>query len=519
MGKKVLAAKSGRAACPNAAAGGGIAAKGAKGAKIFLTGLTGFTGLREASVKPAKTKPSGVEWIGDIPEGWEVRRLKYVASCNDDSLAEDTPSNFSFDYVDVGSVKYGLGIVQREPMVFADAPSRARRVVRKDDVIVSTVRTYLKSVAQIPSFNKPIIVSTGFAVLRAKNSDVIFLNYALQSQSFVDEVEARSTGISYPAINASDLVSIKILLPPLPVQRAIAAYLDEKCGAIDAAIAEAKKGIEEYKAWKKSLIFEVVTGKRRVGFFNAESQSRRVAESFPTGLARFTGLGENLDNPVNPVKTKPSGIPWIGDVPEGWKVMKLRRLGIFANGISKGGEFFGKGSPFVSYSDVYKNEALPTVIKGRLHSTPEEQEKYSVKKGDVFFTRTSETIDEIGFASTCMENISQATFAGFLIRFRPTGSEILPSFSKYYFRNKLVSEYFAKELVMVTRASLGQELLKSLPVMLPPIPEQQAIADHLDEKCAAIDAMVAEKEALIADLEAYKKSLIYETVTGKREVA
>ncbi len=206
-------------------------------------------------------------------------------------------------------------------------------------------------------------------------------------------------------------------------------------------------------------------------------------------------------------------------MPMGWEVMKLRRLGIFVNGISKGGEFFGKGSPFVSYSDVYKNEALPTVVKGRLHSTPEEQEKYSVKKGDVFFTRTSETIDEIGFASTCMENISQATFAGFLIRFRPTGSEILPSFSKYYFRNKLVSEYFAKELVMVTRASLGQELLKSLPVMLPPIPEQRAIADYLDEKCAAIDAMIAEKEALIADLEAYKKSLIYETVTGKREVA
>ena len=149
-------------------------------------------------------------------------------------------------------------------------------------------------------------------MLRAKNSDVIFLNYALQSQSFVDEVEARSTGISYPAINASDLVSIKILLPPLPVQRAIAAYLDEKCGAIDVAIAEAKKGIEEYKAWKKSLIFEVVTGKRRVDFFNAEKQSRRVAESFSTGLTRFTGLEENLDNPVNPVKTKQNLLASLG---------------------------------------------------------------------------------------------------------------------------------------------------------------------------------------------------------------
>ena len=137
MGKRVLAAKSGRVACSCAAAGGGGCSVGVfnaekqsnREAKSFSTGLTRFTGLGENldnSVNPVKTKPSGIPWIGDVPEGWEVRRLKYVASCNDDSLAEDTPSNFSFDYVDVGSVKYGLGIVQREPMVFADAPSRAR---------------------------------------------------------------------------------------------------------------------------------------------------------------------------------------------------------------------------------------------------------------------------------------------------------------------------------------------------------------------------------------------------------
>ena len=211
-----------------------------------------------------KMKSSGIPWIGDVPVGWEVKRLKYIASCNDDSLTEDTPLDFSFDYVDVGSVKYGLGIVQREPMLFAHAPSRARRVVRKDDVIVSTVRTYLKSVAQIPQFNKPLIVSTGFAVLRAKNVDTIFLSYALQSQSFVDEVEARSTGISYPAINASDLVGIKLPLPLLSEQKAIAAYLDEKCSAIDAMIAEKEALIADLEAYKKSLIYETVTGKREV---------------------------------------------------------------------------------------------------------------------------------------------------------------------------------------------------------------------------------------------------------------
>ena len=158
-------------------------------------------------------------------------------------------------------------------------------------------------------------------------------------------------------------------------------------------------------------------------------------------------------------------------------------------------------------------------VNGLVDTDAQERERYSVKRGDVFFTRTSETVDEIGIAAACLSDIKDSTFAGFLIRFRPITNELLPEFSKYYFRNKLVSEYFAKELVMVTRASLGQELLKSLPVFIPSLSEQRAIADYLDKKCATIDALVAEKEALIADLEAYKKSLIFEVVTGKKEVA
>ena len=516
MGKKVLAAKSGRAVCPNAAAGGGIGAKNAKDAKSFLTGLTGFTGLREASVKPAKTKPSGVAWIGDIPDGWAVRRLKYVASCNDDSLAEDTPSNFSFDYVDVGSVKYGLGIVQREPMVFADAPSRARRVVRKDDVIVSTVRTYLKSVAQIPSFNKPIIVSTGFAVLRAKNSDVIFLNYALQSQSFVDEVEARSTGISYPAINASDLVSIKILLPPLPVQRAIAAYLDEKCGAIDVAIAEAKKGIEEYKAWKKSLIFEVVTGKRRVDFFNAEKQSRRVAESFSTGLTRFTGLEENLDNPVNPVKTKPSGIPWIGDVPVGWEVRRLKDILArpLQYGASESGIAYDEALPrYIRITDITLDGRLKD--KGVLSLTEESASDYILQDQDILLARSGATV---GKAFLYEKQMGRAAFAGYLIRATVDVTNALPRFVYYTTLGCGYDDWRNSIAVSATIQNIGADKYNNYSLPMPPLTEQRAIVDYLDEKCAAIDKMVAEKNALIADLEAYKKSLIYETVTGKREV-
>ena len=140
-------------------------------------------------------------------------------------------------------------------------------------------------------------------------------------------------------------------------------------------------------------------------------------------------------------------------------------------------------------------------------------------RGDIFFTRTSETIEEIGFTAVCLKTIPNATFAGFLIRVRPITSLITPEFSKYYFRSDSHRCFFVKEMNLVTRASLGQELLKSLPVLLPPLDEQQEIAAYLDRQCAEIDRLIAKKEQIITELEGYKKSLIYECVTGKREVA
>ena len=113
-----------------------------------------------------KYKPSGVEWLGEVPEHWEVKRLKYTASINDEALPETTDPGFEMSYVDIRSVDLIRGIVTVEDMVFEDAPSRARRVVRDGDTIVSTVRTYLRAIAPIRNPASNTIVSTGFAVVR-----------------------------------------------------------------------------------------------------------------------------------------------------------------------------------------------------------------------------------------------------------------------------------------------------------------------------------------------------------------
>lgn len=113
---------------------------------------------------------------------------------------------------------------------------------------------------------------------------------------------------------------------------------------------------------------------------------------------------------------KDSGVEWIGEIPEDWEVCRVKNIGFTQNGISKSGELFGNGYPFISYGDVYKHWVLPQTGSGLIESTEKDRKIFSVNKGDIFFTRTSETIEEVGFSSVCFETITNATFAGFLIR-------------------------------------------------------------------------------------------------------
>lgn len=216
--------------------------------------------------KNVPLKDSGIEWIGEIPEHWEVKRLKNVCSTNNASLSDKTSKEFEFDYVDIGSVSFELGIHKTEKYTFQNAPSRARKIARLGDIIVSTVRTYLRAIDIINSEEKvKYIYSTGFAILSPlKNILSEFMIYICRSEYFTNQVSIYSTGINYPSINDTALKMINIVMPPLPEQQSIATYLDQKCSEIDELISIKQQKIEKLKDYKKSLIFECVTGKRKV---------------------------------------------------------------------------------------------------------------------------------------------------------------------------------------------------------------------------------------------------------------
>lgn len=197
---------------------------------------------------------------------WKQEKLKYLADYNIESLSEETNGDFNFDYIDIGSVKFGEGIISKENMNFKVAPSRARRIVKEGDVIISSVRTYLRAIAKIEKSDVPQIVSTGFVVFTPKKEKITsdFLYYAISSENLIEQVESNSVGISYPAINAIDIVNFKIPLPSIKEQEEIVIEIDAKCAQIDSLISEKQSLIKDLAEYKKSLIFEAVTGKRRV---------------------------------------------------------------------------------------------------------------------------------------------------------------------------------------------------------------------------------------------------------------
>ncbi len=217
-------------------------------------------------------KTSGIKWLGEVPEHWSVKRLKYLSSCNDESLPESTDPDFEMLYVDISSVTRIEGITNKEEMRFEDAPSRARRRVRDGDTIVSTVRTYLRAIAPIENAEDNLIVSTGFAVLRPVNICSDYLSLIIQSHYVVESIVVRSVGVSYPAINASDIGDIRITIPPTSEQHDIVDKVRKAILQIDTLQSKNEHSITLLREYRSSLIHHAVTGKIDLRGHDAQAQ-------------------------------------------------------------------------------------------------------------------------------------------------------------------------------------------------------------------------------------------------------
>ena len=207
-------------------------------------------------------KPSGIEWLGEVPEHWEVKPLKRWVRLNARTLGQKTSPDFEFRYVDIGSVQTGRLVKELERIRFEAAPSRARRVLRRGDTIISTVRTYLKAIWYVGEDADDLIASTGFAVLTpGKSVEPEYLGYVIQSSAFVNRVAANSIGIAYPAIAETVLGRFPVALPPtVDEQQAIVARIKTESAPLDDAITRTEEEIKLIREYRDRLIADVVTG-------------------------------------------------------------------------------------------------------------------------------------------------------------------------------------------------------------------------------------------------------------------
>ena len=415
--------------------------------------------------KYSSYKDSGVEWIGETPSQWTNARLRFL--CDITTGGKDT-----VNAVDDG--KYPFFVRSKKIKRINSFSFDGEGILTAGDGDICKIWHHIIGKFD---FHQRVYLLYNF-----KNVIGKFLYYYL-TENFIHEVLKLSAKSTVDSLRLPMFLDFPLAIPPLSEQQKIVEFLDSKTSNIDRLLEQKKNKIEFLKEKRTSLINHVVT------------------------------KGLNPD-----VQMKDSGVDWIGEIPEHWEMKPIRYLGIFQNGISKGSEFFGKGYPFMNYGDVYKNEVTPSIIEGKVQSDELDRQRYSVVRGDVFFTRTSESKDDIGIASTCIETIPNCSFSGFVIRFRFNANFHLPEYSRYHFQTHWKKVLIESKMNIVTRASLSQQVLGQVPVLIPATLEQQEIVKYLDKQSKEIDNLIQLEQKKIDLLKEYRQSLISEVVTGKVRV-
>ncbi len=436
------------------------------------------------------TKDSGVEWLGKIPRHWSMKELKYVCTNQPSNVDKKTKEGEEVvslcNYTDV---YYNDRITPELSLMRASATDDQiqKFTLRADDVIITKDSESADDIAistYVPENMPGVVCGYHLAMIRPTEGTCgLFIKRLFDSVYVQSKVATLANGLTRVGLSHAAVGGLELPIPPEDEQKAISSFLDMETSKIDALVSEQRCLMELLKEKRQAVISHAVT----------------------------KGL-----NPETPMK--PSGIQWLGDVPQHWKIKRLGHAGQVQNGLNIGGEAFGSGDPFVSYGDVYKNANVPEIPSGLVQSTQEDQAKFSLEVGDVLFTRTSETVDDIGVASTCLCSIPRSTFAGFLIRLRPNADTLDPRYSTYLFRNQGVQGHFSGTMNMVTRASLSQDILKMLPICIPPLGEQRMIAAFINEKVELFRDLITEAERAIELLQERRTALISAAVTGKIDV-
>lgn len=428
-------------------------------------------------------KDSGIPWIGEIPKGWDTLKIKQVMR---------NKSIKGFPNETVLSLYRDYGVVPKDSRDdnhnVTSEDTSSYKLVEIGDFVINKMKAWQGSMA-VSQYRG--IISPAYYICHFKNDGVDrrYIHYLLRNDSYKAEYMRLSSGLRVGQwdLNIDDFLSIPMVLPPVPEQQQIAEFLDRKCAEIDEAVALQEEFIEELKAYKQSVITEAVT----------------------------RGLDPNA-------KFKPSGIDWIGDIPENWVVAKMNRIcSVITDFVASGSfESLRKNVPYLDTPDfamLVRTADLSGSAKssGRVYIS---EHSYNFLRnsnlygGEIVLPNIGASVGDVYMVPILYERMSLAPNA---IMFKTT---LCDKYYFYYYSSKVGREAIINISQSTAQAKFNKTELREIRVLVPPLSEQQQITDYLDKKCAEIDNLIAIKQQKIEELKEYKKSIIYEYVTGKKEV-
>lgn len=428
-----------------------------------------------------KMKDSGIEWIGEIPEGWEVIPAKFLFKNSDiRRIADDEQLTSSQQFGIISQKDYTE--LTGSKVVLANKGLADWKHVEPFDFIIS-LRSFQGGLEMSEITG---CITWHYIVLKPCHKICsYYYKWLFKSDSYIRALQRTCSFIrDGQDLRYSNFIQVPLFEPPLAEQEKIADYLNAECFRIDAMLTKTRTSIEEYKKLKQAVITQAVTKGVR---------------------------GER--------EMKDSGVEWIGEIPAEWSITKIKS-GVTKIGSGKtpsgGAETYtDSGVIFLRSQNVYDctlNLESPTYISPEVDAT---MKSTRVLPDDVLLNITG---GSIGRCSIVPKTLGLANVNQHVCIIRTNPLIFLPKYMQYFWVSTL--GHLAIDLYQTSgnREGMSADAIRNTPIPYAPLNEQKEIADYLDAKCAEIDGLIAKKEQLVKELESYKKSLIYEVVTGKREV-
>lgn len=416
---------------------------------------------------------SRVEWIGKIPEGWETIRIKYLLSFINGYAfdSQDLVLDYKYPVIRIGDIKDGA-IDYNNCQGIHDNSNLGNYQIQENDILIAMSGATVGKVGLVND-TREAYINQRVGIIRTNQYKFMF--YSLSTKSFVDYILLKANGSAQPNVSSNMLGEFHICLPPLHEQQAIADYLDRQCSHIDSIIEKTKTSIEEYKKLMQSIITQAVT------------------------------KGVRGDRSM-----KDSGIEWIGEIPEEWDVLRIASL------YEERSEPGSEDLPIltVSINTGVSDRELSDEESERVFVRSEDKTKYArVYPGDLTYNMMRAW--QGAFGAVRVDGMVSPAY----VIAKPK-REIDSRYMEALLRTSDAKEEMKRYSYGIAdfRLRLYWAYFKVIKVCLPSLEEQREISDYIDMKSTEIEALKEKKELFISELESCKKSMIYEYVTGKKEI-